>query len=464
MQPTAIDFARSYLPESPVALEPARRPGYPVVGVLPDLRRDPLNFFVETVRDWGDIVELKFGIEKVLMVSRPDYIRHIVQDNRENYHKSKFVQLLSPILGDGMFLAEGEIWKSQRQCSAPAFQGCQLKAMTGHMRDATADLIYRWRQKELRAQPVAIVPEMMRLSLDMVLRSLFNVRLDQEFSEIYDALTTILTDTEERFWSYLSLPRWMPTPHNLRFRQALQVLDDFVYGIIEERRRNPQGHSDLLTLLLAAAERQPSSKAGDKLLRDQVLSIILAGHDTTANSLAWSWILLSRHADVASRLKEEVDRVLGPRLLSFEDVPQLTYTKMVFDEVLRLYPPLWTFSRTAQADDRLGAHRIPKGTNVMLCAYAVHRRPSLWSNPEGFDPERFNPGKTPEHDRFAYIPFGGGPRRCLGARFAALEATIALSMIAQVFRLELVPGQRIEAEPMITLRPSDDARMVLRAA
>ena len=464
MQPTAVDFARSYLPESPVAVEPARRPGYPVVGVLPDLRRDPLNFFVETVRDWGDLVELKFGVEKVLMVSRPDYIRHIVQDNRENYHKSKFVQLLSPILGDGMFLAEGEIWKAQRQCSAPAFQGCQLKAMTDHMRDATTDLIYRWRQKERHAEPVAIVPEMMHLSLDMVLRSLFNVRLDRDFAEIYDALTVILPDTEERFWSYASLPRWVPTPRNLRFRQALQVLDGFVYGIIEERRRDPQAHRDLLTLLLAAAGRQPSSKAADKLLRDQVLSIILAGHDTTANSLAWSWIVLSRHTDVARRLKQEVDRVLGPRLLSFEDIPQLTYTKMVFDEVLRLYPPLWTFSRTAQSDDRLGPHRIPKGTNVMLCAYAVHRRPSLWQNPEGFDPERFNPERSAEHDRFAYIPFGGGPRRCLGARFAALEATIALAMIAQVFRLELVPGQRIEAEPMITLRPSDDAQMSLRAA
>ena len=464
MQQSALHPTRSYLPQTPVMIGPAQRPGYPLVGVLPKLRRDPLNFFVETVCDWGDIVELKFGVERVLMVSRPEYIRHIVQDNRENYHKSKFVRLLSPILGDGMFLAEGEVWKAQRQCSAPAFQGCLLKAMTGHMRDATADLIYRWRQKELRAQPIHIVPEMMRLSLDMVLRSLFNVRLDHAFTEVYDALTTILKDTEARFWSYLSVPRWMPTPHNRRFYQALQLLDDFVYGIIEERRRNPEDKSDLLTLLLAAADQNTSSKAGNKLLRDQVLSIILAGHDTTANSLAWSWITLSRHPEVARRLKQEVDSVLGRRLLSFEDIGQLTYTKMTFDEVLRLYPPLWTFSRTAQADDRLGAHKIPKGTNVMLCAYAVHRRPSLWPNPEGFDPERFNPNKEPSYERFAYIPFGGGPRRCLGARFAALEATIALAMIAQVYRLELNPGQRVEPEPMITLRPDDNVRMRLLAA
>jgi cytochrome P450 len=453
--------SQSYLPQTPLApLLPCRQ-GYPLVGVLPALRRDPLTFFVETVREWGDLVELPLGSERILMVNRPSYIRHVLQDNRLNYHKSKFVQLLSPILGDGMFLAEGEVWKCQRQNSAPAFQGCQLTAMTQSMRDAITDLIYRWRQKELRAEPVAIVPEMMHLSLDMVLRSLFNVRLTTEFTQVYDSLTAILRDTEERFWSYVSLPRWLPTPHNQRFRHALQTLDDFVYGIIDERRRHPRDEPDLLSLLIEAADRQPTSRAGDKLLRDQVLSIILAGHDTTANALSWSWITLSRHPDVARRIKQEVDQVLGRRMLTVGDVPALRYTKMAFDEVLRLFPPLWTYSRTAQADDRLGPYRIPKGTNVMLCAYAVHRNPALWPNPEGFDPERFDPDREPQHDRFAYIPFGGGPRRCLGARFAVLEGTIALAMISQVFRLELLPGQRVAAEPMITLRPDESVRLQL---
>jgi cytochrome P450 len=287
------------------------------------------------------------------------------------------------------------------------------------------------------------------------------VRLTTEFTQVYDSLTAILRDTEERFWSYVSLPRWLPTPHNQRFRHALQTLDDFVYGIIDERRRHPRDEPDLLSLLIEAADRQPTSRAGDKLLRDQVLSIILAGHDTTANALSWSWITLSRHPDVARRIKQEVDQVLGRRMLTVGDVPALRYTKMAFDEVLRLFPPLWTYSRTAQADDRLGPYRIPKGTNVMLCAYAVHRNPALWPNPEGFDPERFDPDREPQHDRFAYIPFGGGPRRCLGARFAVLEGTIALAMISQVFRLELLPGQRVAAEPMITLRPDESVRLQL---
>lgn len=460
---TTIATRSSYLPQAgePVAMQ--RRRGAPLVGVIPALRRNPLRFFVETVRDYGDTVLLDVGFEKILMVSRPSSIKHVMQDNRLNYQKSKFVKMLEPILGDGMFLAEGETWVEQRQTSAPCFQGQHLKAMTRQMRDATSDMVYRWSQKEMQSETIDISQEMMRLALDMVLRSLFSVRLDDRFDTVYDSLTTILRATEKRFWALVPTPQWLPTGENRDYHQALQALDDFVYGIIEERRRDPGEHEDLLTVLLRAADQKGDSPAGRKILRDQVLSIILAGHDTTANGLAWSWILLSQHLDVARKLRAEVDRVLGKRLVTFDDIPNLPYTRAVFDEAIRLYPPLWTYSRSAIADDNIGGLDIPAGTNVMLCAYAVHRRPELWSDPEGFDPDRFAPDAAQKIDRFAYIPFGGGPRRCLGARFATLEATVALAMVSQLFKLELVPGQDLEPEPMITLRPRGAVNMQLKS-
>ena len=461
---TTIATRESYLPETGQLAGLRRRQGLPLVGVIPDLRRNPLRFFVETVRDYGDMVLLDVGFERILMLSRPSSIKHVLQDNRLNYQKSKFVKMLDPILGDGMFLAEGQTWVSQRQTSAPCFQGQHLKAMTRQMRDATSDMIYRWSQKELQSQPVDISQEMMRLALDMVLRSLFSVRLDERFDTVYESLTTILRATEKRFWALVPTPQWLPTAENRDYREALRALDDFVYGIIEERRRNPGDHDDLLSVLLQAAAADGDSPAGRKLLRDQVLSIILAGHDTTANGLAWSWILLSQHLDVARKVRAEVDQVLGKRLIGFDDIPNLPYTRSVFDEAIRLYPPLWTYSRCAMADDNIGGLDIPAGTNVMLCAYAVHRRPELWRDPEGFDPDRFAPEAAQKIDRFAYIPFGGGPRRCLGARFATLEATVALATISQMFQLELIPGQDLEPEPMITLRPRGAVNMRLRPA
>ena len=327
-----------------------------------------------------------------------------------------------------------------------------------------ADMLHRWEQYDDRNEAFDNVSEMMRLALDIVLRSLLSVRLEDQHTKIYDALTTVLREAERRVWSAFEFPKWMPTPGNLRLRNALNVLEEFVFQIIEERRNDQQQHSDLLSILLDAYGQRLAEGESKTLLRDQVLSIILAGHETTANSLSWTWYLLSRHPEVRDKLTQEVEQVLQGRVPTFQDLPQFVYMKQILDESLRLYPPVWSLSRVALEDDKIDDLEIPAGMNLMLCPYAVHRYSKYWPNPEGFDPERFAPGMERTRPQHAYIPFGGGPRTCLGSRFAIMEAQLIMAMVVQRFQLDLVPGQIVEPEPMITLRPRGEILVELRAA
>ncbi len=436
------------------AAAPAKLKGLPLVGLLPELRRDPLRFFTRVARDHGGAVELHFGPDRVLMLNDPAMVRHVLQDNRLNYEKSKFYDMMRPVLGEGIFLAEGGEWLSQRKTATRSFQGCQLRRMTRDMQGAVDDMLERWQVNTAQQEPLDMVPEMMRLTLDILMRTLFSVRLEGEHEAVFPAMTRVLRDAERRIWSPLGLPRWLPTANNRAVRRALETLDGFVYGLIERRRaeaaeRPEEESGDLLDLLMANQNGR-----SDKQLRDQILSMILAGHETTANALAWCWYMLSLHPESLQRVRAEAVAVLDGRDADFADLADLTYTRCVFDEVLRLYPPLWTFSRVAVADDQIGDLKVGAGTNVMLNMFAVHRRPSLWDNPEGFDPSRFDPETGDPRRRFAYFPFSDGPRTCLGERFAVLESLIAISAVVQRYDLQLVPGQEVRPEPMITLRPS----------
>ena len=442
---------------------PAKPQGYPVVGLLPKIRANPLGFLVETALEFGDAVELDLGLDSVLMLNRPDYIKHVAQDNYRNYHKSKFYAPLKPILGDGLFLAEGDFWIAQRQTAAKAFQGAELRRMVGDMASATGDMLARWRERARIGAPIDVCTEMSQLTLDIALRALFNVRLGDRQHHVYNALTVLLRDAEKRVWSPIGIPKWIPTPGNRECVRALKALDDFVFEIIEERKSSGERPNDLLQILIDAYDDPTQLGVPANLLRDQVLSMILAGHETSANALAWAWYLLSKHPDVARAASAEVATVLEGRPPQFEDLMRLKTVKMVFDETIRLYPPVWTLSRTAQEDDRIGEMNVKKGTNVMLCAFAVHRRPEYWPNPEGFDPDRFDPKYGPAR-RYAYFPFGAGARSCLGERFGTFESIVILTMVLQSFRLSLVPGQTIEPEPMITLRPRGSVLMSLASA
>ncbi|MGB0671206.1 MAG: cytochrome P450 [Rhodospirillales bacterium] len=437
---------------------------HPLVGVLPEMRRDPLKFAVETAAKEGGIAELDLGLERILLVTEPDYIKHVIQDNAAQYHKSKFVRMLRPMVGNGIMLAEDDRWLFQRRATAKGFQGLKMKAMVDGMTAAGDDLIARWSQAQVEGQAIDIAPEMMRVTFDVILRGLYNYTLKDEYQEVYGALSLMLRETEKRIWSYVPLPDWLPTPSNRRFDAGQKVLHAFIDRIIAERRATADAEPDFLSLLIAAYGDEEGRSLPAHLIRDEALAFALAGHDTTANALAWTFVLLSKHPEIWARLKGEVDQVLEGRRPGFDDINNLVYTKMVIEEAMRLYPPVWTFSRTALKADRLGDFAVKPGDHLMMPPWAVHRRPDLWPNPEGFDPERFRPEVARNRDRYHYIPFGAGPRVCLGARFSVMEAIVLLAMVTQRFRLALEPGQTIiEPEPMITLRPKGRVAMTLQS-
>ena len=447
--------------DATTALPLPQAPGYPLLGILPKLKGDQLRYFVDLVGEFGDMIELPLGPRKVLMLNHPQAVEQVLQRNAKNYHKSRYYGPLKPILGEGIFLAEDDRWLHQRRSAVPGFQGCQLKRMTEVMWQATEEMLDDWQALCAGGQRLELVPAMMGVTLDIVLRTLLSYRIKSGSRDVMSALTVILREAERRVWALLPTPLGLPTPRNRALRRSLALLDDLVDSVVGARQASGERGEDLLQLLIDAQPEMRAAGMPESLLRDQVLSTILAGHETTANALSWTFILLSKHPDVRRRVEAELADVLGGRQPCFEDLHALTYTKQVFFEAMRLYPPVWTLSREAMADDEILGRPVPRGSTVMLCSYAVHRRPEYWPNPEGFDPGRFAPEVMERRPRHAYFPFGGGPRKCLGERFATMEALIILAGVLQRFRLDLAPGQEVRPEPMITLRPSGAVGMTL---
>lgn len=427
--------------------------GFPLIGVLPQVRRDPLKFFTQTARDYGDVVQLAFGRERLLMVNRPEYIGHILQTNFKNYRKSKFYDKLKPMLGEGFLTSEGEMWLKQRRMAQPAFNGPALASVSEDMVLAAGEMLHKWYGRCKRGESFDVAVEMMHLTINIAARSLFGTALtESEANAAYDALTLILRDAERQIWSLFRIPSAVPTARNRAFKAAIMSIEDLFREIVAKRRQQPTAKRDLLSMILEVYGNAHDSESF-RMLRDLVISILMAGHETTAAALAWTFYLLCTHPDAEQRVYEEIMSVIGHRRPTYDDIRRLEYTHAVFEEALRLYPPVWTFSRTAIEADRLGDFIVPAGSSIMLCIYAVHRDPNIWTDPEQFKPERFLPNAEREPPRYAYFPFGGGPRICIASRFAIMEALIVLAMTIRTFKVDLVPGQKIEPEPMITLRP-----------
>jgi cytochrome P450 len=402
------------------------------------------------------------GPQTVLMVNDPALVKQVLQDKFTNYRRSRFYDVIRPILGEGIFLSEDERWLRQRRLLQPPFHGRDLIDMTSRIASAVSDLLERWRAPAARCEPVDMAQEMMRLTLDIVFRTLLTVRLPNVSDTVYEALKVVLHEAEQRVWSMLPMRDRLPIASNRAFRRGMAELDDVVRRVIADRRADRDAPRDLLTILLDAFPNCDRDPVEAKELRDHVISIIIAGHETAANVLIWMWTLLSRSPEIERRMRQEVAAVAGDRAPTIDDVRKLSYTANVFSEAARLYPPVWTFSREAVEDDWLGDVPVRKGSTIMVCAYAMHRNPRHWENPEGFDPDRFLPERAEARHPFAYFPFSAGPRTCLGKRFGQIEGVIVAAMVAQRYRLELVPGHEIAAEPMITLRPRSKVPMWVR--
>jgi len=436
--------------------------GLPVLGSLLDVRRDPAGVFMRAAERYGEVVYLKIGPRRGYLITNPADIRHVLQDNARNYHKSPLYQKLRMFLGNGLLTSEDEFWLRQRRIAQPAFHRQRVAGLAGVMSSAAREAAAGWEALASSGRVVDVDEEMMRLTRTVVLRALLGGDLGPYTNRIDAAWTIINEYIGESFWS-LGLADWMPTPKRRRFDEARQVLRGAVDYVIGERRRHPSDHADLLSMLLAARDEDSGEGMTDEQLRVEVTTFLLAGQETTSLALTWIWYLLSQHPHPQRRLEEEIDAVLCGRPPEYTDLANLPYTRMVIDEAMRLYPPAWGFSRQALADDQLGGFELPRGWMAFVIPWVLHRLPALWEEPESFEPERFSPARSADRPKFAYLPFGAGPRQCIGNQFALIEAHLTVATLAQRYRLRLAPAARVEPWPLITLRPRFGMPMFVEA-
>jgi cytochrome P450 len=443
-----------------------RAPGPPAraaVGVLREVERAPLDFLLKIRRRYGDVVRMRFLFWDAYLLSHPDHVKHVLQDRHGAYTKDTYdYRMLRPLVGNGLLTSDGEFWLRQRRLMQPAFHRQRIAGFVDMMGARTLAMLERWDDAARRGVAVDVVAEMSRLAMDIVTRALFSIEIGARAEDVARAATTLNRFVTESFFSPFSLLLPASWRANRATRTAHQTLTAVVDGIVADWRRRNEDTGDLLSMLLLARDEDTGEGMSDGQVREEVLTLLLAGHETTANALAWTWYLLSTHPEIAARVRREAAGRLGGRAPTMDDVPALGYTRMVLDESMRLYPPVWATSRAPSEPDRIGGYEVTKGALVLLSPYVTHRHPAIWERPDAFDPERFRPEQTATRPRFAYFPFGGGPRQCIGNTFAFTEATVVLAGIAQRYHLEMVPGHPVVPEPLVTLRPKFGLQMTLR--
>jgi cytochrome P450 len=453
--------ATSALPPSVPRLATGPR-GHLLLGVLPEVRRDPLGFLMETVRRHGDVARYRLGTLTSFLVTHPDGVRHVLQDNVNNYTKDHLAYMTARwVVGNGLLTSQGAFWLRQRRLAQPAFHRQRIAAMAGQMVRAASRMLEGWEPRAARGEPVGMMAEMMQLTFRIVGEALFGTELGPQATRVSQAFTELSEQIATRFRTFRLLPPVLPFGEDRVFRAARRTLDETVLHIISDRRRKNEDTGDLLSMFMLARDEETGEQMDDRQLRDEILTMLIAGHETTATTLGWIWALLEQHPRAEARLHEELDAVLGGRLPTVEDVPRLTYTRMVVEEAMRLYPPAFIFSRKVVEDDVICGFRIPGGTCVDISPYVTHRHPSAWEQPEEFLPERFAPETAAQRPRYAYFPFSGGPRQCIGNSFALMEAQLIVATVAQRFRPRVVPGYQLTPEALITLRPGGGLPMHL---
>lgn len=432
-----------------------------LLGSVRDIQRDPIGFNMSMRQQYGNVVRVHFFVVPTYMVFHPDDIKHILQENNRNYNKDTYnVDLLKPVFGLGLFTNDGASWLHQRRLIQPAFHRKHLATFGALMTNATVAMLERWQGFAEDDQPLNVAAEMMRLTLSIVGQALFSIDLSNEantVSQAFTAVNKLLID-----YLYAPFPPLnVPTPRNHRLQAAIHALDRVVHGIINERHQQDTQSGDLLSMLLSVLDEETGQGMSDRQVRDEVMTLLIAGHETTSNLLAWTWYLLSQHPEVERRLHAELDEVLDGNLPTMEHLPELKYTHMVLEEALRLYPPAFGFGRKAIAVDEVGGYHVPANTSIWLSPYVTHRHPDFWENAEVFDPDRFSPERSAGRPHFAHFPFGAGPRMCIGSNFAMMEAQLIVATIAQRYQLRLVPGHRVEPQVLLTMRPRYGLQMTL---
>ncbi|MGC1212595.1 MAG: cytochrome P450 [Micromonospora sp.] len=449
-----------------MTLTPTRRvpPGPPARSapvLLWKLARDRLGLMSRAATEYGDAVRIAIGPKVLLFFNHPDHAKHVLADNPANYHKGLGLAQARRALGDGLLTSEGDLWRKQRKVIQPVFQQRRIAGQAGVVAAEAAKLVTRLRTYEGRG-PVDVTREMTGLTLGVLGRTLLDADLDR-FTLLGHSFEAMQDQAMFEMVSMGMVPMWVPLPHQLRFRRARADLQRIVDRLVAEHpgRRDAD---DALSRLIESTGRESDPRVSRKRMRDELVTLLLAGHETTASTLSWTFHLLDEHPQVWQRVHEEATEVLGDRLPVYEDLHRLRYTSMVIEEVMRLYPPVWMLSRLAQADDLVGGYHVPAGTDVLVCPYTLHRHPAFWEEPDRFDPTRFDPARSVHRPRYAYLPFGAGPRFCVGNNLGMMEAAFVLAMVARELRLTKVPGYRVVPEPMLSLRVRGGLPVTVHAA
>jgi cytochrome P450 len=463
LESTQCDTVRPLMPDSvPTSFTLVDVPGaVPLLGHLGSFKKQPLEMLSSWWRQYGDALRFRLGPKKLYLFSHPDLAEEVLVKQSDRFVKVYDPQRpsgLALVLGNGLVTSSGEVWKRHRRIIQPIFHRSRIATMADRMAQVGEQRIAAWDHQA--GGTIDIAAEMMKLALEVISQTMFSTSMTQHIDRISHALQISIKYAFDSFSNPLFLPRWVPTARNREFHSVMQFMDGLMYGLLAERRHSGAHHGDLLDLLLQARDEETGEGLTDQELRDEALTIFAAGHETTANALAWTWYLLATHPEARQRFHEEVDHVLQGRTPTADDLPHLPYTRAVFDESLRLYPPAPAVQRKAATRTTVCGVSLPEGAFVLVGTYNLHRHPDFWPNPEQFRPERWLDGEKPT-SRYAYMPFGAGPRTCVGLHFASIEGALLLALIGSQYDLQLAQDS-VEPYLMVTLRPKGGIRMTLQ--
>lgn len=436
---------------------PGPRQIFPLSGLL-SYRKGPLPFFQNLAAQFGDLSYFRLGPQEAFFLNHPDYIKDVLVTNHASFHKGLALQRAKRLLGEGLLTSEDEVHRRQRRLAQPAFHRSRIASYARAMTAYGSQTCARWRDGDT----LDMSAEMMQLTLGIVGKTLFDADVVSDAQEVGEAMTVVMDLFNTITIPFFELIQKLPLPQLRRFDTAKARLDAIIYRLIEQRRLAGEDRGDLLSMLLLAQDTEVDGGGmTDEQLRDELMTIFLAGHETTANALTWTWYLLSQNPEAEARLHEEIDRVLEGRLPDFDDVAKLKYTEMVLAESMRLYPPAWALGRLAMEDFEIGGYVVPRKSLVLMSQFVMHRDPRYFADPLKFDPDRWTTEARESRPQFSYFPFGGGPRRCIGEGFAWMEGILLIATIARQWQMRLVPNHPVVLKPVITLRPKYGMRMTV---
>lgn len=419
------------------------------------------NFLEKHADEKGHIYYAWMRTIGIMVCTDGAYAKHVLLDNHKNYDKSFGYEVLALFLGQGLLTSDGEFWLRQRRLAQPAFHRRRLASLARYMVEETEAIAKEWEVRAEHNESFDMLDEMMEVTMKIVARSLFSANVESQIDVISRNLERLNHFAMRRIQAPIRMPMWVPNLRNLVFRQTTQELDEVLFKLIEDRRESQEKPDDLLTMLMEAIDEDTGEGMTNQQLRDECMTIFVAGHETTAVSMTWLWYLMSQHPEVMTKLRVELEEVLGGRSAQLEDLPNLKYARMIINETLRLYPPGWLIGRSPKEDDVMGGYHVPKDTNVLLFTHYIHRRADLWDRPNDFWPERWETEKVKNLPKMSYIPFGGGPHLCIGNNFALMEMTFLLATLAQKFDPQYVGEEEPKLAPLITLRPKNKIEMTL---